>query len=283
MADAGEHARKKARTVSRGGASKHTHQHSAASGGKRSTRRPMHFVGEATVPWMRVPDDMYGPTFDRADATSWQSTGRRKMLSSHAADGAPLPKLGCALCELEPGNTMWPFHYHLGSHEAIYVLTGTGTMRWGYPDSVMVSVSEGDFIAMPPGPECAHQLTNTGKTVLRYLCIDSKSHPDVTVLPDSQKYGVVAAVPPCDGRAHHLHTAFFSVEDAKPFFDGEDDFSKMHFDSGRNPASTENVYVLGGMKEVENEAMASGMVRPPHKHEPYRNFGPKEHRSTRDH
>jgi len=283
---------------------------------------------------MRVPDDMYGPTFDRADALSWESTGRRKTLSSHAADGAPLPKLGCSLCELEPGNTMWPFHYHLGSHEAIYVLSGSGVMRWGYPVSKvarlarqractltpcarhrprrafarararapalalalmlalalapglalalaqMVPVAEGDFIGMPPGPECAHQLTNTGTTVLRYLCMDSKAHPDVTVLPDSQKYGVVAAVPPHDGRAHHLHTAFFSVEDAKPFFDGEDDFGTIHFgvDAGRTPGSVENVYVLGGMKEVENEAMAgAGMVRPPHRHEPYRNFGRKEH------
>jgi uncharacterized cupin superfamily protein len=278
---------------------------------------------------MRVPDDMYGPTFDRADALSWESTGRRKMLSSHASDGAPLPKLGCSLCELEPGNTMWPFHYHLGSHEAIYILSGSGTMRFGFPESKvqrprahlatraapshartrhaprvglflvasptlvwraatcrpppaaqMVPVSEGDFVAMPPGPECAHQLTNTGTVVLRYLCMDSKASPDVTVLPDSQKYGVVAPVPSRDGRAHHLHTAFFSVEDAKPFFDGEDDFGKIHFgvDAGRTQASMENVYVLGGMKEVENEAMARGMVRPPHRHEPYRNFGLKHHR-----
>lgn len=317
-ARAAEHARKKARTVSRGPMNKPPGAMSkqgatTSTSVKRGARRPTQFVAEAAVPWMRVPDDMYGPTFDRADALSWESTGRRKMLSSHAADGAPLPKLGCSLCELEPGNTMWPFHYHLGSHEGIYVLSGTGMMRWGYPVSKvgrpplrrpaasarachasrapcppalacphraqMVPVAEGDFVAMPPGPECAHQLTNTGTTVLRYLCMDSKAHPDVTVLPDSQKYGVVAAVPPCDGRAHHLHTAFFSVEDAKPFFDGEDDFGKIHFgvDAGRNPASVENVYVLGGMKEVENEAVAGAeMVRPPHRHEPYRNFGRKE-------
>ncbi|KAG8466734.1 hypothetical protein KFE25_008113 [Diacronema lutheri] len=276
MGDAAEHARKKARTASRVAGK----QPATSTSTKRTTRRPTQFVAEATVPWMRVPDDMYGPTFDRADALSWESTGRRKTLSSHAADGAPLPKLGCSLCELEPGNTMWPFHYHLGSHEAIYVLSGSGVMRWGYPVSKMVPVAEGDFIGMPPGPECAHQLTNTGTTVLRYLCMDSKAHPDVTVLPDSQKYGVVAAVPPHDGRAHHLHTAFFSVEDAKPFFDGEDDFGTIHFgvDAGRTPGSVENVYVLGGMKEVENEAMAgAGMVRPPHRHEPYRNFGRKEH------
>jgi hypothetical protein len=143
----------------------------------------------------------------------------------------------------------------------------------------MVPVTEGDFIAMPPGPEYAHQLTNTGQSVLRYMCMDSKAHPDMTVLPDSQKYGVVAALPRSDGRAHHLHTAFFNVADAKPFFDGEDDFGKIHFghDAGRVHASTENVYVLGGMKEVENEAMACGMVRPPHRHEPYRNFGHKKH------
>jgi mannose-6-phosphate isomerase-like protein (cupin superfamily) len=113
----------------------HHHPHHHAQGSKRTTRRPPQFVNEGTVPWMRVPDDMYGPTFDRADALSWQSTGRRKMLSSHALDGAPLPKLGCSLCELEPGNTMWPFHYHLGSNEAIYILCGSGTMRWGFPES----------------------------------------------------------------------------------------------------------------------------------------------------
>lgn len=123
----------------------------------------------------------------------------------------------------------------------------------------MVPIAEGDFIAVNPGPECAHQLTNTGTVTLRYLCIDSKAHPDVTVLPDSQKYGVVAAVPSADGRAQHLHTAFFSVSDARPFFDGEDDFGRAHFghDAGPSVPSTENVYVLGGMKEVAAQAQAA--------------------------
>lgn len=122
----------------------------AAGGGPQRTkvrRRPPQFVAGAAVPWMRVPDDMYGPTFDRADATSWESVGRRKMLASAAAHGAPLPKLGCSLCELEPGQTMWPFHYHLGSHEALYILSGSGTMRWGYPDNQVLPRARA---AVPP-------------------------------------------------------------------------------------------------------------------------------------
>lgn len=122
----------------------------------------------------------------------------------------------------------------------------------------MVPVSEGDYIAIPPGPDHAHQLTNTGARTLRYLAIDSKSQPDVTVMPDSQKYGVVGSVPHVDGRARHLHTAFFDVRDARPFFDGEDDFGRAHFghDAGPCRPSCENVYVLGGMKEVAAAAAA---------------------------
>lgn len=40
---------------------------------------------------------------------------------------------------------------------------------------------------MPPGPAFAHQLVNTGKTVLRYLCISANMTPDVCFYPDSGK------------------------------------------------------------------------------------------------
>lgn len=167
LARAAEHVHKKARTVSRGPVNKPagtSKQAATSTSSKRVTRRPTHFVAEAAVPWMRVPDDMYGPTFDRADALSWESTGRRKMLSSHAADGAPLPKLGCSLCELEPGNTMWPFHYHLGSHEAIYVLSGNGMMRWGYPVSKVAHPALSCPILILPPPTFTLCLTGLPPT-----------------------------------------------------------------------------------------------------------------------
>ena len=39
-------------------------------------------------------------------------------------------QLGCSVVELPPGKRSWPYHYHLGNEEAVYVLDGSGTVRY---------------------------------------------------------------------------------------------------------------------------------------------------------
>lgn len=56
-------------------------------------------------------------------------------------------------------------HRHLKTEEIYYVLEGEGTMQIG-DDQQPVGI--GDAIAISPG--AFHQITNTGQTVLKFLC-----------------------------------------------------------------------------------------------------------------
>lgn len=56
-------------------------------------------------------------------------------------------------------------HRHLKTEEIYYVLDGEGLMR---VDQETAPVGPGDAIAIPPG--ASHQITNSGDTVLRFLC-----------------------------------------------------------------------------------------------------------------
>jgi uncharacterized cupin superfamily protein len=146
-----------------------------------------HVVHESDLPWT---DLTHGTLM----------AVRRKQLGA-AAKGR---MLGCSLVELPPGKKSWPAHYHLANEEALYVLSGTGRLRLG---AEMVAVKAGDYVALPPGPECAHQLFNDGPEPLRYLALSTMEQPDVVVYPDSKKVGVFAgAAPGGDKAARTLHT-----------------------------------------------------------------------------
>jgi len=69
-----------------------------------------------------------------------------------------------AEARLPPGRTTIP-HHHVQAEEIYYVLEGEGQMRIGDESR---RVGAGDAIAIPPG--AVHQVTNTGPTLLRFLC-----------------------------------------------------------------------------------------------------------------
>jgi uncharacterized cupin superfamily protein len=101
--------------------------------------------------------------------------------------------LGCSMIELPPGKTAWPFHYHLGNEEALYILEGEATLRLG---AARHRVRAGHYVALPADSDHAHQLTNTTSEPCRYLVISTMREPDVTVYPDSDKIGVFAGAAP---------------------------------------------------------------------------------------
>lgn len=139
---------------------------------------------------------------------------KRKQLGA-AAHGR---KLGCSLVEVPPGRASWPLHYHLGNEEAVYVLSGAGTLRLG---AEALPVRQGDYVALPPGAECAHQLVNDGAEPLRYLCFSTMEAPDVLVYPDSKKVGVFAgAAPGGDKAARTLH-AYLPLAAEVDYWEGE--------------------------------------------------------------
>ena len=69
-----------------------------------------------------------------------------------------------AEARLAPGASTTP-HHHVRTEEIYYVLAGRGLMRVGEEAR---EVGPGDAIAIPPGT--LHQMTNTGKGVLKFLC-----------------------------------------------------------------------------------------------------------------
>jgi uncharacterized cupin superfamily protein len=140
---------------------------------------------------------------------------KRKQLGA-AAHGR---KLGCSLVELSPGRRSWPLHYHLGNEEAVYVLSGTGTLRLG---TETVTVRAGDYVALPPGEACAHQLLNDGAEPLRYLCFSTMEAPDVLVYPDSRKVGVFAGAAPGGDKAARTLQAYLPLSAEVDYWEGEE-------------------------------------------------------------
>jgi uncharacterized cupin superfamily protein len=83
--------------------------------------------------------------------------GRHNMRLRQLGKPAGSIALGATLTEVAPSGISFPRHAHYINEEAIYVLSGTGEVRIG---DAHVPVRPGDWIALPTGPEHAHQMVN---------------------------------------------------------------------------------------------------------------------------
>ena len=110
---------------------------------------------------------------------------KNRRLGPHAGNA----QIGATLTELPPGAMSYPFHYHCANEEAIYIVSGSGTARIG---DARVAVRAGDWIALPVGPEHAHQMINDGAETLRYLCVSTAHKCEVVGYPDSKKVAASA-------------------------------------------------------------------------------------------
>ncbi|WP_117593437.1 cupin domain-containing protein [Haloprofundus halophilus] len=137
---------------------------------------------------------------------------RRKKLAS-AAGG---DRLGCSLYELPPGGNSWPYHFHTGNEEAIYVLSGRGTLRL---DGDEYDLREGDYVALPAGEESAHRVGSDGGGTLRYLMLSTMDDPDVSVYPDSGKVGIFAGSAP-GSDAPRVVEGYYRRDDTVGYWEG---------------------------------------------------------------
>jgi mannose-6-phosphate isomerase-like protein (cupin superfamily) len=86
-----------------------------------------------------------------------------------------------AEARLAPGMSTTP-HFHKATEEIYYILEGHAQMQVG--DDVRL-VGPNDAIAIPPGMR--HKITNTGGSVLRFLCCCAPGYEnDDTVLDELQ-------------------------------------------------------------------------------------------------
>lgn len=155
-----------------------------------------------------------------ADELDWERTEHgessfeRKRLSA-AAGGEDL---GCSLYELPAGGRSWPYHYHTGNEEALFVLAGSGSIRH---DDGTAPLGPNDYVALPAGESGGHRVVNDGDEPLRYLMLSTMNEPDVTVYPDSGKVGVFAGSPPGGSGERTVH-GYYRVDDDVDYWAGEE-------------------------------------------------------------
>jgi len=107
--------------------------------------------------------------------------GRHNMRLRQLGKPAGSIALGATLTEVAPGGISFPRHAHYVNEEAIYVLSGSGEARIG---DTRVPVRPGDWIALPTGPEHAHQMVNASAAEpLVYLCISTMHGRRLSSIP----------------------------------------------------------------------------------------------------
>lgn len=97
-------------------------------------------------------------------------------------------KLSVCFYTLQPGKANYPYHYHTGSEEVFYIISGQGTLKTPEGEK---AVSEGDVIVLPANENGAHMLINTSNAPLVYLDVDTVSSPELILYPEAEKIMVV--------------------------------------------------------------------------------------------
>jgi uncharacterized cupin superfamily protein len=135
--------------------------------------------------------------------------------------GAPAGARGIGFnwMELQPGKTSFPFHYHTGIEEGLYVLSGSGELRLG---GAKVQVRSGDYAAFPAGPDHAHTLANTGAGPLHYLMFSNTNTTDIVGYPDSKKFGFAALPDPTTWPKGMWVQKLVKEQESVGYYDGED-------------------------------------------------------------
>ena len=136
---------------------------------------------------------------------------RRKQLGE-AADGE---RLGTSLYELPPGGRSWPYHFHTANEEAMFVLSGSGTLRLGDETRPL---EKGDYVAFPADESGGHRVINDSEEPLTYLMVSTMDEPDVTVYPDTDKLGVFVGSPP-GGRGERTLHGYYRIGDDVEYWD----------------------------------------------------------------
>jgi uncharacterized cupin superfamily protein len=127
---------------------------------------------------------------------------RHRATSIRESCGGEL--IGGGLYELEPGEQLWPYHWHTSREEWLIVVAGSPTLR--APDGER-DLRVGDVVGFPEGEPGAHTLYNRADVAAR-VAIFSTLRPSSSVYPDSGKVSGAGKV--------------FRVADEADYWDGEE-------------------------------------------------------------
>ena len=121
-----------------------------------------------------------------------------------------LRNLGASVYELPAGEWSFPYHYHHGVEEWLYVIGGSPALRDPGGERVL---APGDLVAFPSGPAGAHSVRGPGRIVM-FSGMPGAAEASVAIYPDSDKVGVR----PRGGGPDRLN---FRRDDAVDYWDGE--------------------------------------------------------------
>jgi len=115
---------------------------------------------------------------------------------------------GASVYELPDGQWTFPYHYHHGVEEWLYVVAGAPRLRDPAGERLL---APGDLMCFPSGPDGAHAVRGPGRVV---MFSDGGSGASISVYPDSDKLGVR----PPDGGDDRLD---FRRDDAVDYWEGQ--------------------------------------------------------------
>ena len=93
-------------------------------------------------------------------------------------------RIGAGLYEMDAGRWVWPYHYHHGIEEWLYVVDGAPVLRHQRGERTL---GAGDLACFPSGHEGAHSVAGPGRVMI--LSIGGGVAPSISVYPDSDKLG----------------------------------------------------------------------------------------------
>jgi uncharacterized cupin superfamily protein len=140
----------------------------------------------------------------------WDRAGYAGRSRRGVAHELGLRCFGVSVYELPAGQWTFPYHYHHGVEEWLYVVLGAPTLR--DPSGELV-LAPGDVVCFPSGPDGAHAVRGPGRVVM-FSGVAAPGAASVSVYPDSDKLGVR----PPGGGPDRLD---FRRDDAVDYWDGE--------------------------------------------------------------
>jgi uncharacterized cupin superfamily protein len=134
--------------------------------------------------YLRLPVNVFEvePEGDESDPPGYRS---RAVRVGPMIGGAAL---GATVYDLDPGESVCPYHYEHGNEEWLLVLTGKPSLR--DDENEEYELKQWDVVIFPEGPEGAHKVTNKTEDPVRIAIFSTKNDPAIAIYPDSDKVGV---------------------------------------------------------------------------------------------
>jgi uncharacterized cupin superfamily protein len=109
--------------------------------------------------------------------------------AAQVGPGIGAERLGASVYEIDPGESVNPYHYEGVEEEWLLVLSGTPVLRDPEGEHQLVA---GDVVAFPAGPAGAHKVSNRSDGVVRIVMLSTipRNEVSICVYPDSEKVGV---------------------------------------------------------------------------------------------